>query len=316
MFDFSSEFEALAEAYSESGGEVQDLKNDTHGLMLVSGNEVLGTNEIEGLQMQSESIPDGIRAKVTVEKGHHLQNPVHLCFGVLPEEGVQKIEVEFDIQDDATASFLAHCTFPKAVKVQHIMHGVARIGKKAHMQYHETHYHGASGGVEVLPDIKVYVDEGGRYSTTFKLVKGAAGRVDIKYDAWLQKDAVAEMFAKVYGKGADDIKIKESIYLDGENSRGLAESRIVVTEKAQAEVLGEIVGTGVNSRGHVDCTEIVQGKTAVASAVPMLKVVDETSHLTHEAAIGSVDKKQMQTLMARGLDEQQATDKIVGGLLR
>jgi len=124
------------------------------------------------------------------------------------------------------------------------------------------------------------------------------------------------MYTRIYGKRQDDIKVKESIYLNGSESKGLAKSRIVLTDKARAEVLGEIIGKGAYSRGHIDCMEIVQGKKAIASAVPKLKVVNETAKLTHEAAIGSVDKRQVETLMARGLTEQEAIDVIVTGLLR
>jgi hypothetical protein len=37
--------------------------------------------------------------------------------------------------------------------------------------------------------------------------------------------------------------------------------------------------------------------------------------VTHEAAIGSVDSTQLQTLMAHGLDEEEASDVIIQGLL-
>jgi Fe-S cluster assembly scaffold protein SufB len=39
------------------------------------------------------------------------------------------------------------------------------------------------------------------------------------------------------------------------------------------------------------------------------------AHVTHEAAIGSVDSKQLQTLMSRGLSEEDATEMIIDGLL-
>jgi len=44
--------------------------------------------------------------------------------------------------------------------------------------------------------------------------------------------------------------------------------------------------------------------------------VDRRAKVTHEAAIGSVDKKQLETLMSRGLDESEAVDVIVRGLLK
>jgi uncharacterized protein len=45
-------------------------------------------------------------------------------------------------------------------------------------------------------------------------------------------------------------------------------------------------------------------------------VNDDRAKLTHEAAIGSVDKKQVETFMARGLTEDEAVDVVVRGMLR
>ena len=38
--------------------------------------------------------------------------------------------------------------------------------------------------------------------------------------------------------------------------------------------------------------------------------------VTHEAAIGSVDKKQLETLMAHGLTPEEAVDVIVKGIMK
>ena len=37
--------------------------------------------------------------------------------------------------------------------------------------------------------------------------------------------------------------------------------------------------------------------------------------MTHEAAIGSVDQRQLDALMARGLDPDAAVDRIILGML-
>jgi len=127
---------------------------------------------------------------------------------------------------------------------------------------------------------------------------------------------VCELDAKVYGKKKDNILVKESLYLNGENARGLAKSRIVASDNCMSEVIGEAIGNAPNARGHVDCIEIIKGKQARASAIPRLVVIDDRAKLTHEAAIGSVDKKQVETLMARGLNEEEAVDVVVKGMLR
>ncbi|MDZ7262830.1 MAG: SufD family Fe-S cluster assembly protein [candidate division KSB1 bacterium] len=316
MFDYSKEFELLAQAYEKSGGEITALKNSHIGSLVVSQNKILGKNEIPGLIIEGEETPTGARARITVKQGTVIERPVHLCFGVLPKEGIQEIVAEFHIEDQAKATFLAHCSFPNAEKVKHIMDGRIQVGKGASMTYNETHYHGEQGGVEVLPVVHVEVDQGGEFRSEFKLSQGTVGQLKMDYEAHLAEKALCELYAKVYGKKDDWIQVKESIYLNGARSRGLAKSRIVVRDQAQSEVVGEIIGNGAQSRGHVDCIEIIQGKGARASAVPRLSVVDETAKLTHEAAIGSVDKKQVETLMARGLTESEAVEVVVQGLLK
>lgn len=64
----------------------------------------------------------------------------------------------------------------------------------------------------------------------------------------------------------------------------------------------------------MDCLEIVRGN-AVASAVPEVKVTHPQAKVTHEAAIGSVDEKQIEALMARGLEPEAAVDRIILGML-
>ena len=316
MVDYAQEFELLAQAYEQSGGNPQDLQTQQQGLLVVSGNHILGKQDLPGLSIEGGSLPDGAHATIIVKAHAHLAQPVHLCFGVLPVEGVQRIVADFILEEDARATFVAHCMFPNAVKVQHIMTGTVKIGPQAWMEYRETHYHGELGGVEVLPTITADIGRDGVYISTFKLIDGAAGKVRLDYDATVQDRGVVEMYAKIYGKHADDITVRESICLNGSKARGLAKSRIVLSESAQAEVLGEVIGNGSYSRGHVDCMEIMQGKQARASAVPRLQVTNDTAKLTHEAAIGSVDKRQVETLMARGLSEEAAIDVIVKGILK
>ena len=43
---------------------------------------------------------------------------------------------------------------------------------------------------------------------------------------------------------------------------------------------------------------------------------DDQAQVTHEAAIGTVNRKELETLLARGLDEEQAVDLIIRGLIR
>lgn len=118
----------------------------------------------------------------------------------------------------------------------------------------------------------------------------------------------------MFGHANDDIKIKERVMLSGRDSRGLIKTRVALEDEAKAEVIGITKGNAEGARGHVDCMEIVKDN-AIAKAVPIVNVIHTSAKVTHEAAIGSVDKRQMETLMAHGLTPEEAVDVIVKGVL-
>jgi hypothetical protein len=121
--------------------------------------------------------------------------------------------------------------------------------------------------------------------------------------------------ARVFGHANDQIEIKEKVVLAGENARGLIKTRVALEDEAKAEITGITEGNAAGARGHVDCMEILKDK-AVAQAIPIVKVTNPLAKVTHEAAIGSVDKKQLETLMAHGLTPEEAVDVIVKGILK
>jgi Fe-S cluster assembly scaffold protein SufB len=308
------EFEAIVQSFERAGGDPAFLRSPRVASLVISGNQVLGANEVPGVRVETQEFEHGVRVKLFVEPGTRLERPAHLCFGVIPAEGVQEILPEFEIGEGAKAEFIAHCTFPNAVQVKHLMEARIHVGRGAEMKYSETHYHGKTGGVEVIPKAQVTVDEGGQYTSEFALTTGRVGKLAFDYVVDVAARGVAELVVKAYGYGDDAITVKETIRLNGEHARGLAKSRIAVRDQAIAEVVGSTEGNAPYARGHVDCIEIVRDQ-AVANAIPTVRVRDDRAHVTHEAAIGTVNKKELETLMARGLDEEEAVDVIIRGML-
>ncbi len=309
-----SDFEAILRAYERAGGDPDFLESSQVASLVISGNEVLGANAVPGLSVDPEPLEDGVRVTLRLEPHVRVENPVHLCFGVVPEKGVQRILVDFEIGEGANVEFIAHCTFPNAMEVEHIMEGTIHVGAGATMRYAETHYHGETGGVRVVPQAHVIVDEGARYISTFNQRQGRAGKIEFDYEVDVDANGVAELNARAMGYGDDDITIKETIRLNGEGARGVAKSRLALRDRARGKVFGTTEGNAPFARGHVDCVEIVRDE-AVADAVPVVRVSDHRAQVTHEAAIGTVDKKELETLMTRGLDEEEAVDIIVQGML-
>lgn len=312
---WAGEMDAMMDAYQQAGGDPDVLKLPEVATLVISGNQVLASHSIPGVHLEAEPLPQGVHARIQVDPGTNVKHPVHLCFGVLPVEGIQQIEAEYEIGDDAHVQFLAHCSFPNAVQVEHRMNATIHIGRNASLTYTEEHYHGQTGGVDVRPISKVIIEEGGQFTSNFVLTRGRVGALEMDYVVDAGKDAVAELVTKAYGSGDDRVKVLEHIRLNGENARGLAKSRIAVKDQAISEVTTTTEGNAPGARGHMDCTEIVRDQ-AIAANNPLVKVTNAQAQVTHEAAIGTVNRKEMETLMARGLDEADAVDLIIRAMIR
>jgi hypothetical protein len=315
-YSMEKEYQGLVDAYEKAGGDRSTLLSKDVAKLVIHENKVLSADGVSGIQIETEETKTGVNISFLIEEGVKIQRPVHLCFGILPQEGLQEIIFKVDAQDNSEVSVIAHCIFPNAVKVTHKMNADIEIGNKAKFDYKETHYHGEFGGIEVIPKGRIKVGNGGVWQSTLTISQGLVGKLDYDFEVFCQDNGIAELIVKAYGKGRDDIKVSERIHLNGAGARGLAKSRLVVSDMAQAEIRGETYGNAPYARGHVDCIELVNGEQALAKAIPIVSVTNEMAKVTHEAAIGSIDKKQIETLMARGLDENEAVDVIVKGILR
>ena len=310
-----SHFEAIVRAHDEGTGRMpRFLESGKVAAIVINCNEVIKAQTVPGIEVTVEPLTDGVRILAAVAPGVKIEQPVHLCIGVMAPKAVQNIYADFEIGAGAEVDFTACCSFPNAEHVQHRMEGTIHVGPGATMRYHETHHHGRKGGIDVVPTSRIIVDAGGRYISDFNLSKGRAGKVELTYLVDVAANALAELNAKGMGYGDDRIIVHETIRLNGENARGLAKARIAVRDRAHSEVYGTTEGNAPFARGHVDCVEIVQDQ-ATASAVPVVKVTDHRAQVTHEASIGSVDKRELETLMAHRVDEQAAVDMIVRGML-
>ncbi|MFH0880842.1 MAG: SufD family Fe-S cluster assembly protein [Lentisphaerota bacterium] len=277
-------------------------------------NKVLGAHLVPGLEVDAKEFKDGVEARILVSKNAAIAKPVRICFGMLPEQGLQHIVLNICFEENASAHLNAYCTFPNAVQVEHRMDAEITVGKGADYTYFERHVHGPQGGVRVIPKARVMIAEDARFKTEFELIKGGVGSIDIDYSMTCQARGVFEMLARIFGRGDDRIKIHESGRLAGEYARGVLTSHIAVRERAQAEIFNTLIAEAPFARGHVDCKEIVQDQ-AIAKATPIVEVLHPKAHVTHEAAIGSVDSRQLETLMSRGLTEDAAVDLIIQGML-
>jgi len=310
----AGDYEQMLAIYGQLGQDPSVFDDSDAAHLVIHQNKVIGAHLVPGLAVEPEELADGVRVTVRVQEGACIRKLVHLCFGVLPEEGLQRILMDVEVGAQGRVGLLAHCVFPNALDVTHEMEAEIRLAEGARYQYFERHVHGPAGGVVVVPRARVHLAPRASFETEFELLEGRVGRIDIDYEARCDEHSSLRMIARMSGSGQDDIRIREAADLHGAGARGVLLSRIAVRDEARADVYNELTASAPHATGHVDCKEIVLGK-AVARATPVVDVRHPLARVTHEAAIGSVDSKQMETLMARGLTEEEAVDLIVRALL-
>lgn len=310
-----SDLEELIRVLPMVGAEPSILDETGIAHVVAQGHHILSHRTVPGLRVDLEETPDSIIGKLVVEAGVTIARPIHMCFGLAHPTGVQQIRIDVQVNDGAQARVLSHCLFPLAKAAEHRMQARMTIGSDASLTYTEGHYHGPHGGMQVLPHATIKIGKGARYFSDFSLLSGSVGNLDIDYCVEVEEDGLGELSAKIFAHKTDRITLKEAVILRGERSRSLIKTRVVLEDEACAEITGITEAHAKGARGHVDCMEIVQGR-AQAGAIPIVRVFHPEAKVTHEAAIGSVDKKELETLMARGLNPEQAVELIVSGILR
>ena len=311
MNPFDDMLEALSSVYADAAA----LADGSTSHVVVDGHTVVSRQTVPGVEVRVEERADGVFLELVVEKDARIERPIHTCIGFLGSRGDQRIGIRLRLGPRACATILAHCLFPNAKLGSHAMDASVQLGQGAELHYLEGHHHGFAGGMTVRPQVAVRVGPGARYFSDFSLTEGRVGMLELGQRVETAEDAVAEITARVFGRGADEIRIRDELVLAGKASRGLIKTRIALAGDARADVVGITRGQAEGARGHMDCLELVRDR-ALARAEPVVEVSHPLAKVTHEAAVGTVDQSQLETLMTHGLSPEEAIDVIVTGILR
>ncbi|WP_461866891.1 SufB/SufD family protein [Thermococcus sp.] len=309
--DLTREYEALVEAYQREGLDTS-LFGDRIATIIISGDRIIGLNNVPGVKIRGEEIENGVRADVKIAEGVELPFPIHLCTGYLKSEGYQRVIFEINVGKNSKVRFTSHCIFPYAKDFTHEAITRIKIGEGSSVLYDDEHVHGE--GVRMVSKTEVDVGRNARYTGRFSLTKHRAKELKLEMVARLDERAVLELESKVKAVKDDSVEMKEVAYLEGAHSRANLRSTAIAFDRARVNVINEAYGFGDYAKGHVECHEIVKGDADVQT-VPLLRVKNDKAELTHEASIGRINEAQLIQLMAKGLTEEEAAEFIIKGLL-
>ncbi|MBN1214156.1 MAG: SufD family Fe-S cluster assembly protein [Candidatus Lokiarchaeota archaeon] len=284
--------------------------------LLLDFNKIKGMEEIEGVILKGKEIQNGIIADIIIKEGVKLEDPVHLCFGVNKETGVQEIFPRIIAEDNSEVTIQAHCSFPNATGLIHKMYSHFYIGKNCKFNYTETHYHGEKSGAIVAPVAQIYIGENSIFENNFTLTRGTVGKVKILLDIYAMKDSTIRSTVKAFGRTKNDsVRIRDSIFLEGENARSVLKMKAAAQNGGEVLMYGVTEGNAPKCNGHVECNEIVLGRGSICRARPFIRATDPEASVSHEASLGRFPQKWLDELKAKGLTEEEAIQILIEAML-
>jgi Fe-S cluster assembly scaffold protein SufB len=128
----------------------------------------------------------------------------------------------------------------------------------------------------------------------------------------LNDNAKTQMYSLIIGKNNAKYDIGSEAILNGKNSSAEIISRAIALEESEIITRAKIIGKNY-SKGHIECFGLIESEKAKISTYPILISKNQEATLTHEAAIGKISREEIEYLMAKGFNEEEAKSIIIRG---
>jgi len=249
---------------------------------------------------------------IRTEKGAKVTDPVQSCLFIKGENVGQNVHNIIVVEEDSELHIITGCAVSHEVNTAlHL--GISEFYVKKGGKLSFTMIHNWGEGVHVRPRSVGTVEEGGVFLNNYILLKPVES---------------AQLYPSVYLNGQGAVARFNSVIATPPGSYVNSGSRVVLNaEDSRAEIIARTITTGgtiinpghiqsnaTDTKGHLECKGLIL-QDGVIHAIPELDGRVSGADLSHEAAVGKVAQEEIEYLMARGMDEEEATSTIVRGFL-
>lgn len=238
--------------------------------------------------------------------------PVQTCLHLSKEGMTQNVHNILVAEENSDIHVIAGCsTSPHLDQGQHVGVSEFYVKKGASLTY--TMIHDWGSNIVVRPRTVTYVEEGGTYISNYISLK-PVGSLETNPITYLNgKGAVARFNSILVAAEGTYLDTGSQVVLNAEDTRAEIISRAITTG-GTVIARGNINGKFPGVKGHLECKGLIL-KDGLLHAIPELEAEVPGVEMSHEAAVGKIDRREIEYLMARGLDEETAISTIVRGFL-
>ncbi len=244
--------------------------------------------------------------------GVKVEQPVQSCLYIAKEGFSQNVHNVVIAEEGSELHIITGCaTSPHLKSGLHV--GVSEFYIKKGAKLTFTMIHDWGENVNVRPRSVTHVEEGGVIVSNYISLK-PVGSLQMFPTTYLNgKGAVARFNSiLVAGKG-DFLDVGSRVVLNAPETRAEIISRSI-TSGGNIIARGDLVGKVAGVKAHLECKGLIL-RDGLMHAIPELQGHVPGVEMSHEAAVGKIDQREIEYLMARGLNEEDAISTIVRGFL-
>ncbi len=249
---------------------------------------------------------------IRVKAGHHIKAPVQTCVMISKNKTVQNVHNIVIVEEGASLEMITGCsTTHHANDSLHVGVSEIYVADNASLTFSMIHSWGKQTGVR--PRTSTVVGKNARYTNNY-VILNPVGSLQSFPTATLDEGASAMYNTMCIAHEGSDIDTGGLVYLNGKKSNAQIMSRSISMGGMMC-ARGRLVGNAPEVKAHLECRSIIMKDGGSTLAVPELEAHVADVEMTHEAAVGKIAQDQIEYLMSRGLDEDQAVSMIVRGFL-
>jgi Fe-S cluster assembly scaffold protein SufB len=238
--------------------------------------------------------------------------PVQSCLYIAQDGFSQNVHNIVIAEKDSELHIITGCaTAPHLATGLHV--GISEFYVKEGAKLIFTMIHDWGEKVHVRPRTVTQVEEGGVIISNYISLRPVGSLQMFPTTHLNGKRAIGRFNSILVASQGSFLDVGSRIVLNAPEtraeiiSRGIASGGSIIAR-------GDLVGKVAGIKAHLECKGLILND-GFMQAIPELTGNVPGVEMSHEAAVGKIDRHEIEYLMARGLDEEKAISTIVRGFL-
>jgi Fe-S cluster assembly scaffold protein SufB len=238
--------------------------------------------------------------------------PIQACL-YLGRGEIQHVHNIIIAEEGAELHIISGCTSGAHVGKGGAHYGISEFYVKKNAKISFTMIHNWTEDIEVYPRSASVIGENGVFLSNYVCMQPVK-KVQMYPTATLKgENSVARFSSIVIASKESFMDLGSRAILEGRGSSAELITR-AITKGGTIISRGHINGMTAGTRGHLECKGLIL-KDGRIYAIPEIEGSVVGTELSHEAAVGKIARDEIEYLMSRGLDEDEATATIIRGFL-